>query len=131
MMSKQRLMQGISLIAVLSWLTTPVMSAGREIRTMTTPDILMSRQQIAAIPSQEPVSFKTNTVAALHILTKNLTFLFKHFAVFLGAMVILASLFQYFRYRQNPMATRLSYVASTFLCGVILLGISMLEAGVL
>lgn len=130
-MSIQRLIQGISLTTALSWITTPVTVAGREISTMTAPEILMSRQQIAAIPSQEPVSFKTNTVAALHVLTHNLTYLFKHFAVVLGAMVILASLFQYFRYRENPMATRLSYVASTFLCGVILLGISMLEAGVL
>ncbi len=113
--------------ATLSTIYSPLAFAAREITTMNAPEVFLARQNVASVPSEVPLSFHTNTVGALHMLTHNLTFLFKHFAVVLGAVVILASLFQYFRYRENPMAMRMSYVASTFFCGVILIGISLLE----
>ena len=100
--------------------------AAEEINTITVPEVFLTRQTMTSVPSQEPLDFKSNIVASFQLLTDNMTMVFKHFAIVLGVMVLLASLFQYFRYRENPMATRLSYVSTTFFCGMILIGISLI-----
>jgi len=112
--------------AIFSLLSPHTAWAAKEITTMTTPDVLLSRQAVATVATKEPLDFKHHIVSSLQELTSNMTVLFKNFTIVLGVMVVLASVFQYFKYRENAMAVRLSYVSTTFFCGIILIGLSFL-----
>ena len=102
----------------------------REISTITTPEVLYNHQP-GPPAVQEVVSFKTNTVGALKIAVANLIVLSKIFLVVLGFGVMVASLFQYFKYKENPHAMRLSYVGMTFFCGLALVGLSYITGEIL
>ena len=104
--------------------------AMREISTITTPQVLYTHQP-GAPAAQEVVDFKTNTIAALKITVANFMILFKHFIIVLGFGVIVASLFQYFKYKENPHAMRLSYVGTTFFCGLALVCLSYVTGEIL
>lgn len=105
------------------------LQATKEIHTVTTPDIMFSHA-VSNVSTKEALDFKGNTVNALLSMTSDLTLLMQNFAVVCGFMVLLASLFQYFRYRENPHATRFSTVSTTFFCGIILIGVSYLAGTV-
>lgn len=98
----------------------------KKITTITTPDVLYQRQPMPSFRVQEPLDFKTNTVAALTATTQLFTELFKHFSLVLGFLIIVASLFQYAKHRKNPHVMRLSYVGTTFFCGLVMLGLGLL-----
>ena len=105
------------------------MQAVKEINTFSTPNILFSHA-VSNVTTKEPLNFKGDTINALQSMTSDLTLLMLNFAVVCGFMVLLASLFQYFRYRENPHATRFTTVSTTFFCGIILIGVSYLAGTV-
>lgn len=94
-----------------------------EVNTITTSNVLFSHKP-GAPAVQETIDFKTNTVAAMKITVSNMSILLKHFSATLGALVLVMSLLQYFKHRENPHATRLGNVAAIFFCGVVLIGLS-------
>ncbi|MEC8882373.1 MAG: hypothetical protein VX737_03740 [Pseudomonadota bacterium] len=102
----------------------------KEISTITTPEVLYTHRP-GAPAIQETVDFKTNTIAALKITIANFMIVFKHFIIVLGFGIIIASLFQYFKYKENPHAMRLSYVGTTFFCGLALVGLSYITGEIL
>jgi len=103
------------------------MFALREIHTVTAPDILLSHA-VSNVPTKAPLDLRYNTISTLQSLTGDFTLILQNFASVCGFMVILASLFQYFRYRENPSAMRFATVFTTFFCGVLLIGVSYLSS---
>ena len=113
---------------VVSFLPTRLFAAS-EINTVTTPDILFSHVA-SNMPTKEALDFKKNTIFSLHSVTSVMAEMMHNFMVVLGFIVLLASLFQFFRYRENPAATRFAQVATTFFCGVFLIGVSYIASTV-
>ena len=115
-------------LVVVSFLPTRLLAV-REINTITTPDILFSHA-VSNVPTKEALDFKKNTIFSFHTMTSVMAEMMHNFIIVLGFIVLLASLFQFFRYRENPAATRFAQVATTFFCGVLLIGVSFLAGTV-
>lgn len=95
----------------------------KQINTITTPEVLYTHQPVAS-SVKEVIDFNTNAIGALKVTIANVMILSKYFAIVVGFGIIVASIFQYLKYKENPHAMRFSYVSTTFFCGLALVGLS-------
>ena len=96
-------------------------------RTVTIPDVHFVHRANSGV-TQQALSLQGNGVGLLQSTVFDLRVMLGHFFWVLGGILLVASVFQFFRHRENPSATLFTQVSTTFFCGVILVGVSCLAA---